>query len=955
MDKKLWERVENIVDDVLQINDPDERTSYIQEECANDPKLKKEVTDLLSSIESSGSFWDSMLYSSSKLMNELKQKQAGSSSGSGSPKVLPEKIGSYKIKKLIGKGGMGYVYLAEHLSRQFNTKVALKIIRREINQQDRIRRFVQERKILSRLNHPNIARLYDGGISEDGRPFFVMEYIEGSSITDYCNNNNLSVNEKLQLFTDACEAVQFAHSNFIVHRDLKPDNIIVTSKGNVKVLDFGIAKLIDNEVLTEDEVIQTIDGHRFLSLNYAAPEQITLDPVSAATDVYTLGLLLYEVLTGTKPFDLSGKKLAEAEKIIRETPPTSPSSVSTEKQRKLIGDIDSIVLKALRKEPESRYESVALLLEDIEHFLNNRPVKARSGTIRYKSSKFVKRNKTAIVVSVLFLIVALSFTNYHINQINEERNQAQIEAEKANEVSDFLVGLFESSNPYRIKGTTVTAQELLNQGIDDVSNLEGQPALQAQMFDALGRAQLGLGNYDLGDSLINNGLSIRSESDNLSDKEIAFSLDSRSTSLHLKGDFVEAEIFARRALLLNKSLYGSNSPQVGTSLHNLGYSLKAQGEYSVAESLYVEALKIRRSNSNLGNEDIASTLNNLGQLYTEIGNYSAADSLHREALRIRQKIWGESHPKTTESLNNLAQVLDGKGNYAEAEILYRRVIEINKETIGYKHPVTVRFINNLAVVLEKQGNLDEAESLKRESLTIRKEILGEDHPDVTTSMNNLGVLLRKKGKYKESAAIFQVVLERLSEHYGPNHPYVAFTTSNMADALTEGKEFIKADSTYLEALKIMKTAFHDSHPHVATVLERSARLQEKQENFSIAEERRLEAIRIRKEKQGNHPNTSESLKELADNLISQGKHDLAKNYYHQALTMNQEIFDKDHWKIALVLNDLGNALSLNKEYERADTLLAKSYSTLKLNLGEDDPKTKLALKRLNEHNSRIFR
>jgi serine/threonine-protein kinase len=342
MDKKLWQQVERIDDEAMQIDNLDRKTQLINEKCGDNAEVKEEVLKLLNSMEASGSFWEKMMESNQKLISEIAKDRLESFQSDS----IPNQIGSYVIKELIGQGGMGNVYLAEHESKQFNSKVALKIIRREVNQQERIKRFIQERKILSGLNHPNIARLFDGGISEDGRPYFVMEYIEGKPITEYCEINELSIPERLKLFNQACEAVQFAHSNFIVHRDLKPDNVIVTNEGTVKVLDFGIAKLLENEQLTERDTIETRNEHRFLSLNYAAPEQITLEAVTAATDVYTLGLLLYQLLTNKRPFQLHSKTLTEAEVIIRESPPTKPSSAITKTSNLLKGDLDSIVLIA---------------------------------------------------------------------------------------------------------------------------------------------------------------------------------------------------------------------------------------------------------------------------------------------------------------------------------------------------------------------------------------------------------------------------------------------------------------------------------------------------------------------------------------------------------------------------------------------------------------------------------
>ena len=814
MDKKLWERVERIVDDVLQMNDPGDRTSYIQKECADDPKLKKEVIDLLDSIEASGSFWDNMLHSSNKLMDELKQKQATSSSAS--PPVLPEKIGSYQIKKLIGKGGMGNVYLAEHESRQFNTKVALKIIRREINQQDRIRRFVQERKILSRLNHPNIARLYDGGISEDGRPYFVMEYIEGVSITEYCKKNNLSVNEKLKLFTDACEAVQFAHSNFIVHRDLKPDNVIVTPTGTVKVLDFGIAKLIDNEVLTEEEVIQTTDGHRFLSLNYAAPEQITLDPVSAATDVYTMGLLLYEVLTESKPFNLSGKKLSEAEYIIRNETPPPPSSVSTNKQRKLKGDIDSIVLKALRKEPENRYESVAQLLEDTENYINNRPVKARKGSIQYKTTKFVQRNLQMIAASLLFFIALVSFGTYHYLQITEEREIAESEAEKANRVTGILVGIFEHADPWKQPNSSITAREILNNGLEFIdSKVTDGPEIKAELFSSFGEIYESLGEYNKADSLLQEAILLEQELIKTGD------FDPYSLALHqhrlgkvkqFRGQNQQAkELLQMASQGFNK--VGSFA-DAATSDLEWGWIELKMSQYGMADSLFTHSLNVFREFESDTSINTSGALKNLGWLEFYTGNYQKADSLFTESIKIKRLNYKDDHPDLARALHSQAWVKYSLNELNEAIRLQQESNSMRRDAFQNQPNFDLAWgMNNLGIFKQTKGELDEAESLFISALEMRREILPPTHPHIAQSMGNLGSLYFYRNEYDKAADMFKEVLKTQRNTFPEDHPELAASLNNLGTVLSNAGRDDEAIPYFREAVQIQTSRFADNHPN----------------------------------------------------------------------------------------------------------------------------------------------
>ncbi|MGF1671205.1 MAG: serine/threonine protein kinase, partial [Balneolaceae bacterium] len=389
MTKDRWKTVTSIVDLILEAK-PGDQQKIIDNECGHDPELIREVKKFLFSIENSESLWDDLLKSNKILANEL--TESGALLDDTTTSFIPEQIGVYKLIRLIARGGMGDVFLAERNDGQFKRTVALKILRRELISENYTQRFITEREILSSLDHPNIARLYDGGFTNDGRPYLVMEYIDGEPITSFCTRNECSAEKKLDLFIQICQAVHYAHTNLIVHRDLKPDNIFVTTGGVVKILDFGIAKILDTE-LSPEMLVQTSTGSRLFSVQYAAPEQITLDKITTSTDVYALGLILYEIITGSKPNNLEAKNLKKAENLIRFQSPESPSRVVANKQlsKKLRGDLDSIILKALRKEPEHRYATVDLLLNDIKRYQHHLPVLAKSGSIKYRCQKFTKR------------------------------------------------------------------------------------------------------------------------------------------------------------------------------------------------------------------------------------------------------------------------------------------------------------------------------------------------------------------------------------------------------------------------------------------------------------------------------------------------------------------------------------------------------------------------------------
>jgi len=518
MDKNRWKLITDIVDEIQQANGFAEKKEVLKERCGNDPELILEVRELLESIENSSEYWDSLFQSNRLFIGEI----AGNYDtflGQGilhktadlpdiNDEKIPDQIGLYKIKKRIGIGGMGEVYLAGRIDEKFNQNVALKLMRHGISSKDQARRFEQERSILSSLNHPNIARLLDGGISEDGRSYYVMEYVDGISIAEFCKQHDCTLQQRIQLFKQVCKAVQYAHSNFIVHRDLKPENLLVNSSGTVKILDFGIAKMIDQS-LDEKTLLQTSSGLRMLSLKYAAPEQITLEPITTATDVYSLGTLFFELVTGTHPFDLKNRTLHETEYIIRHRTPPCPSRISSRWSSKLKGDLDAIILKALRKEASERYDSAQSMLDDIERFESSLPVSARHDSILYRSKKFIRRHSLPLFFTGFILFLIAGFTLFYTQRISDEKRFAELQAQKAEQITMFLMDMFEASNPSQSGGEIPSARDMLERGEIEAAKLEGHPELKAQIFEVIGEIYRRLGLYNKAESLLRESFSIR--------------------------------------------------------------------------------------------------------------------------------------------------------------------------------------------------------------------------------------------------------------------------------------------------------------------------------------------------------------------------------------------------------------------------------------------------------------
>ena len=864
-----WEQISSIVDRALDL-EPDERLAYIQGVCADDDSLKTNVIHFLDSIEPSDGLWDKLVESGSVLVNEITSADVDIDA---SQLFSPLKqAGPYKVIELIARGGMGNVYLAERSDGQFDRKVAIKILRHELSSKNHVNRFLAERNILSGLEHPNIARLYDGGITDDNRPYLVMEYVDGLPITTYCNEISCTLNEKLELFKQVCKAVEYAHRNLIVHRDLKPDNILVKPDGTVKVLDFGIAKILDEE-LTPENLAQTKENPQMLSIQYAAPEQVTLGKITTATDVYALGLLLYEMITGRPPFDLKGKKLEEAEKVIQFEKPEKPNTaiINTRQARKAKGDLDAIILNALRKEPENRYSSVDQLLEDIQQYQSGKPVSARQKTFKYIARKFITR-RPEVVLGILAGIVAIGgylvTLQLHAESLKNERDKAEMESSRAELISGFLVDLFESADPSRAPGNDLSVRDLLDRGIERVDALAGQPEVQTKLSLTMARTYYALGLYDDALPLVEQALTFyRDKGDE--DLLLAEAMNEKGTVLRARGDYQETETILRDALAIMRRVLGDEHLDVAATQNNLGVTLRILGEYTEAEILYRESLSTRQKLLGDEHPDVATSMNNLGLLLQFTDKYAEAETLLREALSIQRKLLGNVHLDVGASLNNLGMLLRATGNFTAAEPMHREALEIFQNLVGEEHPNVATLMDNLAVLLEAMGEQSEAETLYRESLAMRQKLLGNEHPAVAGSLNNLGVMLRRIGDFEAAEPMLAGALAIQRKIRSNDHPHLAISMSNLGALYREMGDYAAAESLFIESLDMLQRLFGNEHVEVAKVLKNKGMLFREMGNYEKAELLYFESLEIRRKILGDeHPDviaTQSQLNELLQN------------------------------------------------------------------------------------------
>ncbi|PWN07180.1 serine/threonine-protein kinase [Rhodohalobacter mucosus] len=787
MEPKNWHTITSIVDQALELPE-EKRMDFVQSVCKNDEETRIQVERFLESISKSEGLWSDLLQSNRILADDYMSTKPGFSDDES---VNPEKIGRYTILDRIASGGMGHVYLAERNDGQFSRRVAIKVLRNELHSDKNIDRFYKERRILSSLEHPNIARLYDGGMTEDERPYLVMEYVDGVPIHKYVRENDLSLHDILDLFEQVCEAVRYAHNHFVIHRDLKPDNIFVTGEGTVKVLDFGVAKLVD-PANTESSVSQDEKKELILSLLYAAPEQVRQDKITAATDVYMLGVVLYELFTGIQPFAKTKTlSFAKASNVIAEYVPPPPSLTMDSKllKRDLRGDLDAVVGKAMQKKPDDRYQSVDAFLTDLDNYRRHRPVSARSSTLSYRSWKYVNRNRQLVGTSSLFLVLITFFLVYHISQLTEERNIAQLEAEKAQTVTAFMTDIFSSANPSRNFEDTLTVFQLLDQGMQRVDNLNSQPALQSDLLVAMSGAYSKLGSYEQSERLIHRADSLAQTHfpdddvrqvtianqlgflylamrdfeyanyffersygllDQLTEKDwrlLRSTYSGLGRSRTQIGDPEDAEHWFHKAMKINDE-YGNTATNNRTIKTDLAMNLRAQNRYREAEELYTDVLDGLKENNIDDYEDLVITLNNLGYLNRVLERYAESEEHYRRALRTAADLYGEDHPHILMIMNNLAGTLSAQEKHEETLVVLENKASLTQQRFG-DHWRTARAISVIGRFHFQRKEFDRSSEKLLESEEMYRDVFGNNH--FWTGYENLyrHIALKNAGRFNE--------------------------------------------------------------------------------------------------------------------------------------------------------------------------------------------------------------
>ena len=785
------------------------RRAFLDRECANDPVMRRTTESLLAAVcDDDDNFMDVIGPAISTAPSTLRNGQ---------------RLGPYEIEREIGRGGMGAVFLARRADDRYEGSVAIKLLLGLRSEED-VKRFRNERQILADLQHPNIARLLDAGSREDGAPYVVMEYVEGTRITDYCDRQKLNVDERIDLFTHVCAAVQHAHQNLVVHRDLKPDNILVDASGTPKLLDFGIAKLLESS-----NPLNTRSGFRAMTPAYSSPEQVDGKPITIVTDVYGLGLVLYQLLTGQLPYDVLGKPLKDTLVTVLEEAPATPSSVvgadtsesalpgisQRQLTKKLRGDLDNILLAALQKEPDRRYASVERFADDLRRYRQTLPVAARADSTTYRLRKFIQRHRITFWTTIIILLMVLSFMIvliYQAQMLARQRDEATDARTDAVEVSRFLVSLFELSDPDKSQGGDVSVRTFLDQGADRIGrDLAMQPANQANMMEVMGQIYGKLGLFDEAEKMLTDALTIRQRTFGEHHVAVASSLHSLGSLRWNQGMHDEARPLLSTALKLRRALLPANDARTADTLRSAAGLRSDSGQYEEANELYWEALNIRRSLHAHDHLDVAIAEIDLGGSLRRSGDHDNAERLLRSGLKRLRKLRGDHHSDVAYTLNQLARLLVLKGDPTAAEPLARESVSIRQRVLGDQHVDVAPGLGTLASALIEKGDFEEAIMVRKASMEIYRAHFGTRHRRFAATLYSLGETQRRAGLLNAAEKNIRQALLLLRELLEPGHPRLGYPLTGLGKVLLAKQQYTEAEVLLREAVSVREQGLGPDH------------------------------------------------------------------------------------------------------------------------------------------------
>jgi serine/threonine protein kinase/tetratricopeptide (TPR) repeat protein len=822
----------------MDIESAEQRGAYLSDACAADPALRQRVDALLAAYEQAGSFLDP---ARPGLARTVDIAQARLREAPGTP------IGPYKLLEQIGEGGMGVVFLAEQ-QHPVRRQVALKVIKAGMDTTKVIARFEAERQALALMDHPNIARVFDAGTTDSGRPYFVMELVKGVSITKYCDDRQLRPRQRLELLVQVCHAVQHAHQKGIIHRDLKPSNVLIAlydGKPVPKVIDFGVAKATGPRLI--EQTMFTGFGDVIGTLEYMSPEQAELNQLDVDTrsDIYSLGVLLYELLTGSTPLEhgrVVKAGLVELLRVVREEEPPKPSMrLSTTERlpsiaasrgvepKKLSGlvkdELDWIVMKSLEKDRNRRYETANGMASDIRRYLNDEAVHACPPSAKYRFRKFARRNKGPVAASTAVLVVLVAgVTGTTIGLVGESRQRAIAESRRleaqsqerekiqqaavARAVSRFQADMFTSADPDKMIGDKVTVLQAVTAAVKelDAGKLNDQPLVEASVRQTIGMTLRELGSHAAAEPNLHKALELRRSLLPAGHPDIATSLNELAVLRYVQRRLPEAEALDREALQIRREALPAGDPAIAISLSNLASDLHRQNKLSEAEPLFREALDIYRKCEPSPNAHIVNNLGDLAMLLMKQGKLAESERMVREVMEINQRTRPPGHPDVAWSLTLLGSLSAAQGKHVQAEQFHREALDLFRHAMPAGHPRIAWSLNFLATELCTQGKLSEAEQLSREALKMQRAALPPGHPDIALSIHLLASTLRAGGRPLDAEPLDREALEIFRKAWPAGHPDVFESLDSLELDLRAQDKVVEAEAVHRELVMMTNEA-----------------------------------------------------------------------------------------------------------------------------------------------------
>ncbi len=888
-----WRRISRILDEALAVSGP-ERAALIGRACGSDDELRARVTRMLAAA-TSDAFETPAAEFAADLIDDSVHGEA--------PDMEGRRIGAYRIERVLGVGGMGVVYLARRDDGHFEQSVALKLVRAANNDPIAMQRFADERQILADLDHPNLARLLDGGVTGDGSPYIAMEYVDGVPITEYCDAHDFGVDERLAIFEKVCNVVDHAHRNLIIHRDLKPTNIFVTKDGTVKLLDFGIAKLLD-PARTFDKALTAADSSP-LTPEYSSPEQLRAQPVTIASDIYSLGVLLYTLLARRQPYSLVGLSAAERERVVCDNVPVTPSDAVSHAplRKRLRGDLDSIVMMALRKEPERRYATARELAADIGRYRTNRPVAARPDSVGYRMSRFFRRNRASVVAAGLVvsaLVAGLGIASWQAHVAARERDQAKAEAEKRQAVSDALLDIIALADPGDSPVDVAAGKQVLDYAVNRVdAQFASQPDLLSKVLIGIGA---GYGHM---------------------------------------GEWASAQDLLKRAVVLTRETFGARSLEEAEALEALGNSYIHTNDFPRADSLLHECINIRLEHYDENDSILVSDYSGLATIAARQERFEDAERYHQKTVDMRIAEVGPEHVYTAICYNNLATAQSALGKMEEAEANYRHSLEI-WEKQKTRNPDLAEGYHNFAIFLQSQGRARESADFNRKALDVYRE-LGLKGSRYANFLNTLANGLNDTGDFAEAERIVRESMEMNIANLGENNMQVAANHLTLSRALVGLGRYDEALDHARTGYRVFESILGKDHrytvaaqAYVGDAEWRSGRVESGRATLEVALER-----------QSADPGdggwrASQTLFWLAQLDLHTGDPRSAEPRLRRAIELRLNRHPPESWAVAEIQAVLGDCLVRLGRAAEAREVLSTAVPNLARTVGPDDARTKAA-------------